>query len=146
MKPIYASAVLLALSGCAAPEPGSYDATESEEAAATRAFLESNNLEPVGWINVRGSLQVLGSNEWFAEIQTDDGRFLVETDRPCQSLTERGNDDSIEYFNRQASSGGLVRRLVPHVDYIRNCKIAAIYDLNSLGAGTDDAESEPGNR
>ncbi len=137
MKRITILAALAILTGCATPDPSAEDASESEQAAATRAFLAQNNLEPVGWINLRGTLQILGSNEWFAQIQTEDGRFLIETDRPCHSLTEPGNDEGVELFVRRGSRGGVIRRIVPGVDYIRNCRIAAIYDLNNLSTTTE---------
>lgn len=131
MKPWIAVFALTAMTGCGTqPATDSGDET-NEQVEATRQFLEQSGAESMDWLQIRGSMEVVGSNEWFAEIETDDGRYLLETDRPCRSLTVKGNDDGIEFLSGRASSGGFVRRLVPGVDYIRNCRIAAIYDLNN---------------
>lgn len=149
MNLTFALAVLAVLCGCATqPQTASSTDTEaaaSEQVAATRSFLAENNARPMDWIYLRGTMKVLGSNEWFAEIQTEDGRYLLETDRPCRALTVRGNDGGVEFIGRQSSSGALARRLVPGVDYIRNCRIAAIYDLNAIAGGTDDSQPVPTN-
>lgn len=141
MKTIVSIAVILVLGGCASGPSAPTQAEQNDQVEATRQFLEDTNAATRQWIHLRGPLNILSSNVRFAQVETDDGMFLLEVDRDCPGLVVLGDDEIIEEIGRYTRSGTGIRRLNAGVDHIRNCRISAIYDLNPAAA--EPAEAAP---
>ncbi len=148
MKVIVAIAVIFVVSGCASSSTTEAEAEGqvSAQVAETRAWLESIGAPSVDIAETEGPVYVVASNEFFAEISSDAGRYLIETAAPCNALTLGGYGDlanitssTTRPLTETATASAVFRYIRPRLSRIRGCRIAAIYDLNPAGAEPTEA-------
>lgn len=148
-------AALIALSGCKTLESAQRERSTEEErqaeaqAAETRAWLESTGAVEVDRGEMRGPVYLVAANEYFAEVRSDAGRYLIETDGACNALTNDGFGDQANITNTVLGTGAITsndsasfRYIRPRYSRIRGCAIRAVFDLNQTGTGDNQPAPE----
>ena len=148
-------AALMAISGCKTLESAQHESTPEEEqqaaaqVAQTRAWLDSIGAVEVARGEMEGPVYLDAANEFFAEVRSDAGRYLVETDSACSALTNQGFGDRANITNTVLGSGAITsndsasfRYIRPGYSRIRGCAIKAVFDLNQTGAGAEQSAPE----
>lgn len=110
------------LSSCAGNEPVDEDKVDPR-IGETRAYIDALELETLSYIRYPEPLRYTPINMRYAILETNAGRFLLETERLCRPLMETtAHSDMIDVRRMRG-------RLRVSADTIRGCRLSAIYVL-----------------
>ncbi len=129
------SIIAILLSSCATNEP--IDEYEVDpRIAETHAYIQALQLESLNYVRYAEPLRYEPINMRYAILETNAGRFLLETKSLCRPLMA-GTPHS-DMIDERRMRG----RLRTRADTLRGCRISAIYVLPPLEEAVENGAPE----
>ncbi len=136
MRTLVAVLAALALSACTTlTQEEEYE--EDPRIAETHAYLESLQPPTLNYVRYPEPLRYRPINMRYAILETNAGRFLLETERLCRPLMS--STPHSDMMDERRMRG----RLRARADTIRGCRIGAIYVLPPVEEPEEPVDAEP---